>query len=516
MEMLPPDMEPLPARVDEPEKDALHKVEGYIVFCTRVLFWLAGAGLMVMTALIVADVIGIKILSRPVPGGIEWVSFMAVVAIAFAVPYTQVMHGHVAVDFIVDMFPRRAKLVVEVFTGLRECRPARLPRLLQLQVRGPAEVVRGSVHDAADPLPSLRVRHGRLLRGHVPGTRSPAAHQDHHEGGSAMDPVTIGIIGVAALVVLFLLGMPVGFTMGLVGVVGFAIVKGADAGLGLLARDFWDIWSSYNLTVIPMFVFMGSVAFYAGMSGRLYQAAYILFGRWRGGLAMATVVATAGFSAICGSTSATAAAMGKVAIPEMRRYGYDPGLACGCMAAAGSLGIMIPPSTIFIIYGILSEQSIGKLFVAGVVPGLILATFFIIAIYIWTLFKPTSAPAGGSTTMKEKLMGLTGLIEMLFLFALVIGGLFAGLFSPTQAAGVGTAAAILIGVVRRSLDLKRMWLAIKDTLLITAMIMTIVAGATVFGHFMAVTGIPGAASDFLSGLPVPPTVVMILIIWPCI
>ena len=320
-----------------------------------------------------------------------------------------------------------------------------------------------------------------------------------------MDPVTIGIVGVAVLVVIFLLGMPVGFTMAFVGLIGFAFVKGPEAGLSILARDFWDIWSSYNLTVIPMFVFMGSVAFYAGMSGRLYKAAYIIFGKWRGGLAMATIVATAGFSAICGSTSATAAAMGKVAIPEMRRHGYDPGLACGCMAAAGSLGIMIPPSTIFIIYGILSEQSIGKLFVAGVVPGLILAFFFVIAVYIWTVFKPASAPAGGTTSMKEKLVGLTGLLEMLFLFALVLGGLFAGLFSPTQAAGVGTAAAIAIGVLRRSFDLRAFWLSIKDTLLITAMIMTIVAGATVFGHFMAVTGIPSAASDFLSGLPVPPT-----------
>ena len=172
-----------------------------------------------------------------------------------------------------------------------------------------------------------------------------------------MDPVTIGIIGIVVLIVIFLLGVPVGFSMALVGVVGFMVAKGADAGLGLLARDFWDTWSSYNLTVIPMFVFMGSVAFYAGMSGRLYDAAYILFGKWRGGLAMATIVATAGFSAICGSTSATAAAMGKVAIPEMRRHGYDAGLACGCMAAAGSLGIMIPPSTIFIVYGILSPSS---------------------------------------------------------------------------------------------------------------------------------------------------------------
>jgi C4-dicarboxylate transporter DctM subunit len=146
------------------------------------------------------------------------------------------------------------------------------------------------------------------------------------------------------------------------------------------------------------------------------------------------------------------------------------------------------------------------------VPGLILAGLFMIAVLVWTIFRPTSAPAGGSTTMKQKLLGLTGLLEMLFLFALVIGGLFAGLFSPTQAAGVGTAAAILIGVLRRSLDLRRFWLSVKDTILITAMIMTIVAGATVFGHFMAVTGIPGAASDFLSGLPVPPTVVMILIL----
>ncbi len=327
-----------------------------------------------------------------------------------------------------------------------------------------------------------------------------------------MDPVTIGIIGIVVLIVIFLLGMPVGFAMGLVGVAGFVATKGWTAGMSILVRDFWEIWSGYGLTVIPMFVFMGSVAFYAGMSGRLYQGAYTIFGKWRGGLAIATIVATAGFSAICGSTSATAAAMGKVAIPEMRRYGYDSGLACGCMAASGSLGIMIPPSTIFIVYGILSEQSIGKLFVAGVVPGLILAGLFAMAVYVWARFNPTSAPSGGATTLKQKLLGMTGLLEMIFLFALVLGGLFAGLFSPTQAAGVGTGAAIAIGLIRRQLGVRKFLLAVKDTLLITAMIMTIVAGATVFGHFMAVTGIPRAASNFLGGLPMPPTAVMILIL----
>ena len=310
-----------------------------------------------------------------------------------------------------------------------------------------------------------------------------------------MDPALIGLIGIAVLIVIFLLGVPVGFAMALVGVIGFSIIKNHEAGLDMLARDFWSTWSSYGLTVIPMFVLMGSVAYYAGMGGRLYAGAYTIFGRLRGGLAMATVVATAGFSAICGSTSATAAAMGKVAIPEMRGHGYDSGLACGCTAAAGGLGILIPPSTIFIIYGILTEQSIGKLFVAGVIPGLILAGLFIFAVWLWTRFKPTSAPAGGRTTAKEKIQGLIGILEMLLLFAIVVGGLFAGLFSPTQAAGVATATAILIGVVRRQLSIRDFWLSIKDTLLITAMIMTIVAGATVFGHFMAVTGIPRAAAS---------------------
>ena len=327
-----------------------------------------------------------------------------------------------------------------------------------------------------------------------------------------MDPALIGLIGIAVLIVIFLLGMPVAFSMALVGVVGFCIIKSPEAGLDLLARDFWSTWSGYSLTVIPMFVFMGSVAYYAGMGSRLYAGAYTLFGRLRGGLAMATVVATAGFSAICGSTSATAAAMGKVAIPEMRGKGYDPGLACGCTAAAGSLGILIPPSTIFIIYGILTEQSIGRLFVAGVIPGLILAAFFIFAVWVWTRLKPESAPAGGKTSIKEKLQGMIGVLEMLLLFAIVIGGLFAGLFSPTQAAGVATAAAIVLGVARRQLNLRKFWLCVKDTLVITAMIMTIVAGATVFGHFMAVTGIPTAASDFFSGLPIPAMATMILIL----
>jgi C4-dicarboxylate transporter DctM subunit len=327
-----------------------------------------------------------------------------------------------------------------------------------------------------------------------------------------MDPIVIGLIGIAVLVIVFLLGLPVAFTMGLIGLVGFCIVNSPASGLSILARDFYDTFSNYNLTVIPMFVFMGSVAFFTGMSGRLYDSSHILFGRLRGGLAMATIAATACFSAICGSTSATSAAMGKVAIPEMRRYGYDDGLSTGCVAAAGGLGILIPPSTIFIIYGILVQESIGKLFISGVIPGIILACIFIITVYIMCRLNPNIAPVGAQTSWKEKLAGLTGVLEMLVLFGLVIGGLFAGFFSPTQAGAAGTAGAIVIGLIRKNLSWRNFWAAVKDTLNITAMIMCVVAGAIVFGHFMAVTGMPAFISDFVGSLQVHRLVVMGLIV----
>ena len=181
-----------------------------------------------------------------------------------------------------------------------------------------------------------------------------------------MSPVLIGVIGIIVLLIMFVMSMPIGFAMALVGLVGFCYLVTPDAGLSLLARDVFTSFSSYSLTVIPMFIFMGSLAYATGMSRRLYDASYKMFGQMRGGLVMATIAGCAGFAAICGSTNATAAAMGKVALPEMKRYGYDDSLATGSVAAAGTLGILIPPSTIFIVYGILTEQSIGKLFIAGV------------------------------------------------------------------------------------------------------------------------------------------------------
>ncbi len=322
-----------------------------------------------------------------------------------------------------------------------------------------------------------------------------------------------GIIGIIVLVVLLYSKMPVGFAMGFLGLVGFSYVVNFDAGLNLLARDVWDVFSSYNLTVIPLFVFMGQIAFHAGISRRLYDSAYVLLGHRRGGLAMTTVGACAGFSAICGSTNATAATMATVALPEMKRYGYDMGLATGTVAAAGSLGILIPPSVIFIVYGILTEQSIGKLFAAGILPGILLCFLFLLTIHLRVMKNPSLAPPGPKSSIHEKFRSFAGILETLILFALVMGGIFFGFFTPTEAAATGAFLTLLIAIIRRQLYWKEFVQSLADTTKISCMIMVIVTGAVIFGHFMAITRIPYLLADYVSSLPLPPHAIIGVIIF---
>lgn len=324
---------------------------------------------------------------------------------------------------------------------------------------------------------------------------------------------TTGIIGIIVLVVLLYSKMPVGFAMGFLGLIGFSYVVNFDAGLNLLARDVWDVFSSYNLTVIPLFVFMGQIAFHAGISRRLYDSAYVLLGHRRGGLAMTTVGACAGFSAICGSTNATAATMATVALPEMKRYGYDMGLATGTVAAAGSLGILIPPSVIFIVYGILTEQSIGKLFAAGILPGILLCLLFLLTIHIRVMKNPSLAPPGPKSSIHEKFRSFAGILETMILFALVMGGIFFGLFTPTEAAAIGAFMTLLIAIIRKQLYWKEFIQSLADTTKISCMIMVIVTGAVIFGHFMAITRIPYILADYVSSLPLPPHAIIGVIIF---
>ncbi|WP_432822080.1 TRAP transporter large permease [Trichloromonas sp.] len=327
-----------------------------------------------------------------------------------------------------------------------------------------------------------------------------------------MSMTTIGIIGIVLLIAGLFSRMPVGFVMALLGLAGFSYVVNFEAGLNLLARDIWDTFSSYGLTVIPLFVFMGQVAYQSGISRRLYHAAYVMLGNRPGGLALATIGACAGFSAISGSTNATAATMATVTIPEMKRRRYDMGLATGTVAAGGSLGILIPPSVVFIVYGIITEQSIGKLFAAGIIPGILLCGLFFLTIFIRVKINPELAPPGPKTSFRRKIRSFAGVLETLALFVMVMGGIFFGIFTPTEAAAVGAFLTIALALFRRQLSWQGFVQSLSDTTRISCMVMVIVTGAVVFGHFLAITRVPFELADWVGSLPLPPYAIMGLII----
>jgi len=328
-----------------------------------------------------------------------------------------------------------------------------------------------------------------------------------------MNPITAGILGIVLLILLFLLKMPISFAMALVGFCGFAYLANLEAAIGILGRDIFDYFSSYPLSVIPMFILMGTLAFASGISRRLYQTTYAWAGQYRGGLTIATVFACAGFGAICGSSTATAATMGQIALPEMKKYKYNDTLATGVVAAAGTLGIMIPPSTVFIVYGILTEQSIGKLFIAGVLPGIILTFLFAATVAILCLYNPSIGPPGPPTEWKEKLKATVGILEALILFLLAIGGLFLGWFSPTQAGAIGAGGALTIGLIRRQLTWRSFSEACKEGLRTSCMVIFIITGAVIFGRFMAISRIPFLLAEWLGGLPISPKIIISIIIF---
>ncbi|MFH1153540.1 MAG: TRAP transporter large permease [Pseudomonadota bacterium] len=326
-----------------------------------------------------------------------------------------------------------------------------------------------------------------------------------------MEPVLVGLLGILALLLLFALDMPVSFAMAFVGFIGFGYLVSWDAARALLVRDVFEQLSTYPLNVIVLFVLMGSFAFAGGMSGRLYDSAHTIAGKMPAGLAVSTILACSGFAAICGSTAATAATIGRVALPEMQRFGYSRRLATGCIASAGSIGILIPPSTIFIVYGILTEQSIGSLFAAGIMPGILLTIFFILTVFIVAFRHKDIAPAGKASSWTAKLKALWRISDIFFLFAVSIGGMFLGWYSPNQAAGVGAAGALLLGLIHRELTFGKFFNAAREGLRTSCMIMMLIAGASVFGKFMAITSIPANISTWVSGLPLPPTGIMVLI-----
>ena len=322
----------------------------------------------------------------------------------------------------------------------------------------------------------------------------------------------IGILGICVMCVLMFLGVHIGIAMFITGFVGFGLIVDFKAALGILKTTPFTNASNYAFTVIPLFVLMGQFAFHSGLSRDLYEASYKWLSRLPGGMAVATIGACAGFSAICGSSPATAATMGTVALPEMKKFKYADTLACGSVAAGGTLGILIPPSVGFILYGIITQQSIGQLFAAGVVPGILLALLFAVAIMIMAWRNPRLGPVGPKFTWREKFASLKNLWGVVLLFGLIIGGMFGGVFTANEAAAAGAFLAMLYMIVRGRMNRKTFMAAVTGTVSTTAMIMLILIGAYVFGYFLTVSRIPTALADFVTGLDVSRYVVLAAII----
>jgi len=312
--------------------------------------------------------------------------------------------------------------------------------------------------------------------------------------------MTASLIGFAVLMVLILARMPIAFAMALIGFIGFGFQTSWSASLAMVGQTAFDGSLSYTLSIIPLFIFMGNLITRSGLSHQLYEAAYAFVGHWRGGLAIASIGACGGFSAVCGSSLATAATMSKVAMPPMRRFGYADSLASGSIAAGGTLGILIPPSVILVIYGIMTETNIGALFMAGVIPGLLGIVGYALAVNIVTRIRPELGPRGERTSWPDRFRALLQVWEVALLFLVIIGGIYGGVFTPTEAAGVGAAIAFLIALLKRTLTLPVLFELLLEVARTTAMIFAVLIGALIFTNFINLAGLPDELGWFIEDI----------------
>jgi tripartite ATP-independent transporter DctM subunit len=327
-----------------------------------------------------------------------------------------------------------------------------------------------------------------------------------------MEALDAGLVSFAGMFVLLLIGVPIGFAMGLAGLFGMSMIIGWEPALSLFGTTAFETTVTYDLSIVPLFILMGSMASRSGLSQELYEAFDAWVGAFRGGLALATIGACGAFAAICGSSLATAATMTKVALPEMKRYQYNDSLATGSVAAGGIIGILIPPSVILVLYGILTETSIGDLFIAGFIPGILTIIGFMAAIAVVTRLWPDISKPGKRSTTRQKIQALGRTWGVLLLFLLVIGGIYFGVFTPTEAAGIGAVGAFVISALRRRLSVDAAKEALVETVGTTAMIFIVLIGALTLNNLMVFSGIADALSDFVTGLDYPPMVVMAVIL----
>jgi C4-dicarboxylate transporter, DctM subunit len=326
-----------------------------------------------------------------------------------------------------------------------------------------------------------------------------------------MSEIIVGLIAMGVLLLLFLTGIELSFCMAIIGFVGFAYLVSLPAAFNLLAKDYFDALASYGFTVIPLFIFMGQIAFNSGIAKKLFEAANRFMGHIPGGLAIATVAGATLFKAICGSSTATAATFASVAVPEMDRYGYDKRLSTGTVATVGTLGCLIPPSVTLIVFGVITEQSIGRLFMGGLIPGLLIAFFFVLIIVGWAKMNPAIAPKSEKYSWSARFALLPEVFWPILIFFVVIGGLLKGFFTPSEAGSVGCSAVIVLALLKRGLGWREFVKSVDESLRTACMVIMLIGSSAVLGHFIAVTNIPMLAASWIAALPLPHWLIMVII-----
>ncbi len=505
-------------------------LENLVRPAARALNTVGAAMLFIMPLPVFFDVASRLIFSGSIPGAIEIEEFMLVIIVFCGLAHTQANGGHINIDLLVSKLSEDIRHIIAfcvnlicallfglmasqlIMMGLKKISNNELSFTLEIPVHyfrfiAAAGVIVLAAAVLLEALRSLQKvligrRWGWLILCLTICTLiiiTPMAGWIPLEWSGAPS----GVLGMCLLFFLLFLGMPIGYGMALAGFLGMVVVYGGlKPSLGMLGIGSYDTAAAYMLTVVPLFILMGEFAYHSGISKDLFDTSYKWLGRLPGGLAMSSVAGCAGFSAVCGDSLATAVTMGTVALPGMRKHEYSPSLATGCLAAGGTLGILIPPSVGFIFYAIVTEESIGRLFIAGIIPGLLLATLFILTIYLMARFKPELAPRGEASTFKEKIVSLKGVVGMLLLFALILGGILGGIFSPVEGGAVGAVGAFLYALIRGRVNRKMISVALRETLTITTKLLMILIGVGLLGYFLAATRLPFTLAEFVTGLEV--------------
>jgi len=510
---------------------------------SKVLNGLGACTSLIMVLLVTIHVCCRDLLNNPLMGMVELEELMIVILVFLGMAYTQTQKKHISVDFLTSRLAENTQNILSCATSL-------LTLVLFLALAWQSVTLSQTYlkKDVATlflriPLSPLMwvIALGFLLLSLVllqDFLRASSQAVGHGKGrwviaiivgvfllgalpswlsllGLEVDLKAVQILGLLALFAFLFSGMLIGAVLAFLGALGMAVLFGYNAGFGLFKTVPISTTASYSLCVIPFFILMGEICFHVGLSEKLYRAAYKWVGHFRGGLSMATVLACGAFSAVSGSSLATAATMGSVSLPEMKRYKYTDTLSTGSIAAGGTIGILIPPSVILIIYGVLVEVSIAELFFAGIIPGLISLFYYVIAIHIWTLVNPLAGPPGPRARFGERIRSLKGTWEVLFLFLLIMGGIYGGLFTPTEAGAIGASGALIVGLIRRRVSGRNLYESLLATGRTTSMVFLVVIGTAIYGYFLTSTQLPMQLANFVIGLDVPSFMIVMAIILAC-